>query len=148
MMEGEVILKKQKFLNALKKAEFDKIFDNRDVEEYNASIFEARQNIQNGQQGDIFIIFEDSLYSTCTITFAKLDNLNKKEQILELINELNDGNKFIKYKLNKDNEIEAVFAFIGNAEQLDAELFLELTIHTFKIMQENAFKKVMRILWS
>lgn len=49
---------------------------------------------------------------------------------------------------NHNQNIIAMFTLIAEAENFDANLFLELLIHTFKNIEDNAFKKIMRILWS
>lgn len=148
-MNQEVMQKKQKFDEFIKKIEINHIFESRDIIEHNVSIFETQQSIKGGQNAYFFIPFDDSIFNKCEIAFANLNNVNKKEQILELLNELNTENKYIKYILNPhNNDIISEFCLIGDANSFDAELFWNLIILAFQNIEDNIYKKIMRVIWS
>lgn len=138
-------IKANLFKQALNRVEFEDIFEEIDTGE--ATGFKAFQNIKNGRCM-ILVIVDDSVYSTASVTFGTLDNLARKERILDLFNDLNQSYKTMKFYINDNNELVAQIGYTGNSNNFDADTFLATVLNMFNDIENNVYAKVMRILWA
>lgn len=76
------------------------------IEDEELVIFKASQDMKNGR-AMLYILLDDSIYSTSYIHFASLDDVGKKEKVLRLFNELNHNYKAVTFFINEENVLIA-----------------------------------------
>lgn len=142
---SEYKIKRDLFFNELRRMGFENTFE--EVQLDNAVGFRAIQDMKNGRCV-IGIVIDDSIFSTITITFASLDNVVKREKMLDLLNELNQSYKTTKFYINDENQISAQMSYISLSENFNAEVFMASVLNMYRDIEENEYAKVMRVMWS
>lgn len=126
-------------------ADLSKSFERIDLE--NSVGFISDQNMSSGRCR-VLIITDESIFTTVVYEFATLDNIRKKESILDYCNELNHTYKDMKFYLDESNKLVGQFAYLANPEHFDEELLIALLFNRFQMISDEIYSKVMRILWS
>lgn len=140
----EVEEKKKKVYAALREAEIENMFTER--KDGNLIVFTGVEKLHQGHC-DLFLMIDDSMFSSITIIFAELPNLNKKEKVLELINELNLGYKANQFFLSDENSIGVKVPVISTFENFDANIFMPILFDLFRLVKDDVYPKFMRIIW-
>lgn len=141
----EFEIKRDLFLQELKRTEFDEVFERIDSE--GATIFRALQDIKNGRCV-VLVVIDDSIYNTVTYTFAKLEDEDKKTEMLKLLNQLNQTYKALHFFIDDENQIVATFSYTSIAEGFNGDILLTMTVNLFKLIEKDEYSKIMKVMWS
>lgn len=133
------------FKQTLKEVDLDNTFEEIDGDKIVA--FQAFQTMKSGRCM-ILVILDESVYSTASITFGTLDNLGRKEKVMELFNDLNQDYKLTKFYINEKNELVGQIGYIADGDEFNVNLFLSIIIQMYKDIEDNIYSKVMRIIWA
>lgn len=141
-MDRELYVKKVKLEKELNKRDVDYI-----LEEQEGRILYRIHYTLYGQDIQTILRLEEDKINDCRICFGELEDRNKKEQILELINELNETYRNVKYRLS-ENYLLNQFIYISTADSFDAELFVDIVFVELSSLYDRELKKFMKIIWS
>ena len=137
--------KKNKTLKALKDYELDRVFQiTNETEEF--ILFQSEQNGANGKY-IISLQLDDRPFNGIYYYIAKLNNLGKKENMLELLNSFNEENLLLKFFLNEDNVIMAQAMYIATDDNFNAHEYISLVSPAFRTIEDNFYSKIMRVIW-
>lgn len=137
--------KRDLFLKELEDSKINNTFEKVDINE--AVGFRAIQNMSNGICS-IVVVLDNSAYNLVGYTFGKIENLDKKENILNLLNGLNQEYKILKFYVDDDNKIVAQFAYTSIADDFNAKLLLKIIATSLRNIEDNEYPKIMKIMWS
>lgn len=142
-MNNELYTKKAKVESELNKENINyTITEDKDEINYEIEYTIAGQSILT------VLRIDEGLLNDCHIYFGELEDNNKKEQILELMNNLNDYYRNSKFYLSSDNLLVEQFVYVSNANSFNAELFIEVVFRELVNLQEKDLKQFMKIIWS
>lgn len=118
------------------------------VEEVNGddfTLFIMDANIPSGPNSGVVSFFQESFIQISSNNYVKLDDLSKKEEILEKINDANLKNPLVKFSLDEDGSIHVNY-FLNIGAGFKPEIVM-----THMILIEEAMKKefgaFMKIIW-
>lgn len=120
---NELQVKKNLLEEALKKKSMDDKFTI--VENNNLVLFRSFQDIY-GSTCLAAIILSNSAYTMINIFFGKLESEEKRNQILELINNLNTTYSANKFILSESDELVLQVPYVSLAENFDGEIVIDL----------------------
>lgn len=141
----EFEIKRDLFLTELKRTEFDQVFERIDSE--GATIFRALQEIKNGRCV-VIVVIDDSVYNTVTYTFAHMDDDSKKADMLKLLNQLNQTYKALHFFIDDENQIVGTFSYTSVAEGFNGDILLTMVVNLFKLIENEEYAKIMKVIWS
>lgn len=121
---NELQIKKELMIGALDELNLIDLFEIDTLESGKTIVFKSIHNLEKSK-GIVFLTINETVYSTATIYFYTLNNISKKEKVLNLINDLNIKYKNSKYFINNENEIGVDVVYIATAKNFDAELFIK-----------------------
>lgn len=133
------------FKRALDNADMGSAFERLDTD--NAICYRAFQNMSNGNCV-ILIFFDQSVFNVVSFSFAKMENIGRKEKVLALLNDLNGGYKDLKFYIDEENRIVCQFSYTSLMESFDGEMLLTMIVNSFKEIEENCYPKIMRVIWA
>lgn len=139
--------KKRRVINALNNYKLGEIFKITAEDDEMGVLFQAQQNIANSSC-IISIELRNNDVSIVYFALGKLNNLVKKESMLELLNEFNKESSILKFYLDDDNAIIAMLDYIDNQEEFDANNLISFLGIAFNLIQEKYFSKIMRVMWA
>ena len=142
---SEYEIKRDLFLETLRQEGFQDAFEEVTLDSLVG--FRSFQDMNNGRCM-IAIMLDDSMYSTISIIFGSLDNVGKKEKILDLFNDLNQSYKSSKFYLNDNNEFVAQTGYTATSKEFNGELLLTSVLSLYRDIEDKEYAKVMRVLWS
>jgi len=90
---------------------------------------------------------EDSNWTLIRYYIAECHNPIKKEQMLDLLNELNKIRR-TKYFIDKNNQIVSELHYLATDDYFDAGQVIHAAIMFLKGIEEKDYPKIMRVLWS
>lgn len=142
-MNNELYTKKAKVESELNKENINyTITEDKDEINYEIEYTIAGQSILT------VLRIDEGLLNDCHIYFGELEDNNKKEQILELMNNLNDYYRNSKFYLSSNNLLVEQFVYVSNANSFNAELFIEVVFRELVNLQEKDLKQFMKIIWA
>lgn len=144
-MSKEIEHKSNRFLNALREVNLHNIFEVIKGEE--GHVFRAVQDMSNGRCA-IFVFIDDSPYTTIEYAFAKLENVGRKEKVLNLLNDINMNYKALTFFVSDDNNISSRLCYIADNDKFDPSLLVMIMHQTFLNIQDAEYSKIMRVIWS
>ncbi|MGN1032138.1 MAG: hypothetical protein ACI4PU_01640 [Intestinibacter sp.] len=92
------------------------------------------------------IIMDESAYTTITIFFGKLADESKKNEIVNLINELNSVHIVEKFVLNKNNEFLVQIPYIALSQDFNGDVAIDLLRELYRMLTKNAYSRFEEIL--
>lgn len=122
-------IKKNKILNILRLSNLNDTFEI--YEESGYALFTSIQNLTEEANCVVSIVIDETIYSIISITFLELRDLNKKLEILELINKKNLKYKAYRFFLDDNNQIGVQMTFISRDEDFNSNLILESMLNLF-----------------
>ena len=140
---NELQLKKNLLEEALKKKSMDDKFTI--VENNNLVLFRSFQDIY-GSTCLAAIILSNSAYTMINIFFGKLEVEEKRNQILELINNLNTTYSADKFILSDSDELVLQVPYVSLAENFDGEIVIDLLRELLFILLKKEYIKFQEIL--
>ena len=140
---NELQVKKNLLEEALKKKSMDDKFTI--VENNNLVLFRSFQDIY-GSTCLAAIILSNSAYTMINIFFGKLEAEEKRNQILELINNLNTTYSADKFILSESDELVLQVPYVSLAEKFDGEIVIDLLRELLFILQKKEYIKFQEIL--
>lgn len=140
---NELQLKKNLLEEALKKKSMDDKFTI--VENNNLVLFRSLQDIY-GSTCLAAIILSNSAYTMINIFFGKLEVEEKRNQILELINNLNTTYSADKFILSESDELVLQVPYVSLAENFDGEIVIDLLRELLFILLKKEYIKFQEIL--
>ncbi len=140
---NELQLKKNLLEEALKKKSMDDKFTI--VENNNLVLFRSFQDIY-GSTCLAAIILSNSAYTMINIFFGKLEVEEKRNQILELINNLNTTYSADKFILSESDELVLQVPYVSLAENFDGEIVIDLLRELLFILLKKEYIKFQEIL--
>lgn len=131
--------------------EFDRrdlngIFKRNDYEDTQDVLFHGKQKMGNGIC-NIYIGLDDSIFNQAQYVITNLDNENKRNEILNLLNELNINYKTIHFYINKDNNIMGQILYASDNDDFNANLFCSMITNHYTLILENEFPEIMKVMW-
>ncbi|HBF7547353.1 TPA: hypothetical protein KRM61_000863 [Clostridioides difficile] len=117
------------------------------IEKEDTVLFTAVQDLHQSQC-TIILEIDNSIFSSMTIFFATLENLSKKEKILELVNDLNIRYRNSKYFISHNNEIGVQVTYTARANNFEVNDFFTMFHIMLRTLQDNDYSKFMRVIWS
>ncbi|EOU1985029.1 YbjN domain-containing protein [Clostridium perfringens] len=136
--------KKNQIIESLRKFELDGIFQLTD-ENNVAALFQARQTIGNGTC-IISLQVSERPFTPIYFCLGQLNNLGRKEAMLELLNDFNKDNLLIKFYLDNE-DIMAQVTYIATDEVFNSDEYVSLIGPSFSAISDNYYSKIMRIIW-
>ena len=105
-------------------------------------LFQAKQTLKNG---DCIISLSLNGGNLAPIYYCigRLDNLHKKNDLLNLINAFNEENLVLNFFLHEDNTIMARITYISNEKNFNAYDYISLIEVGFKSIEDNYYDKIM-----
>lgn len=140
---NELQVKKNLLEEALKKKSMDDKFTI--VENNNLVLFRSFQDIY-GSTCLAAIILSNSAYTMINIFFGKLESEEKRNQILELINNLNTTYSADKFILSESDELVLQVPYVSLAENFDGEMVIDLLRELLFILLKKEYIKFQEIL--
>lgn len=140
---NELQVKKNLLEEALKKKSMDDKFTI--VENNNLVLFRSFQDIY-GSTCLAAIILSNSAYTMINIFFGKLESEEKRNQILELINNLNTTYSADKFILSESDELVLQVPYVSLAENFDGEIVIDLLRELLFILLKKEYIKFQEIL--
>ncbi len=140
---NELQVKKNLLEEALKKKSMDDKFTI--VENNNLVLFRSFQDIY-GSTCLAAIILSNSAYTMINIFFGKLESEEKRNQILELINNLNTTYSANKFILSESDELVLQVPYVSLAENFDGEIVIDLLRELLFILLKKEYIKFQEIL--
>lgn len=141
----EIREKKQQVMQRLRELELDKIFEVTH-EETDAVLIQAEQNMGNGRCV-ISLQLDNRAFNCIYYSIGKLNNLSRKDAMLELFNGFNDDNVLLKFYLDKNNNIMAQVTYIATGDNFNATEYVNLIGPAFGNIENSYYGKIMRVLW-
>lgn len=92
------------------------------------------------------IILSESAYTMINIFFGKLESEEKRNQILELINNLNTTYSANKFILSESDELVLQVPYVSLAENFDGEIVIDLLRELLFILLKKEYIKFQEIL--
>lgn len=115
------------------------------VENNNLVLFRSFQDIY-GSTCLAAIILSNSAYTMINIFFGKLESEEKRNQILELINNLNTTYSANKFILSESDELVLQVPYVSLAENFDGEIVIDLLRELLFILLKKEYIKFQEIL--
>ena len=140
---NELQVKKNLLEEALKKKSMDDKFTI--VENNNLVLFRSFQDIY-ANNCLTAIILSESAYTMINIFFGKLESEEKRNQILELINNLNTTYSADKFILSESDELVLQVPYVSLAENFDGEIVIDLLRELLFILLKKEYIKFQEIL--
>ena len=131
-------------LKSLKRLDFHRLFELSEAD--GVDVFRLNYNT-NGVDITMIIALDDSNWSLIRYYIAECYNPIKKEQILDLLNELNKTRRS-KYFIDHENNIISEIQLPSADESFDADQLVHIAIIFLKEIEKNDYSKIMRVLWS
>lgn len=138
-------MKKDKLIKALKDVDLYRIFNV--SEENDFILFQTEQNIKN-DRCLISTALDDRIYNSIHYFLGHLGNPGKKQQMLDLMNDINKEGLMIKYYLDEGDAIMARITYMVPNEEFDANFFVNLITAGYNIIANNHYPQIMRLVWS
>lgn len=101
----------------------------------------------SGSTCEILILISDAYDVDVIYTFAELSNMEKQDDIIRLLNELNSTYK-LNYSLRDNGYIQATFEYISTVNDFNPELLLNYVLARYKNIKEETYAKVMKAMWN
>jgi len=96
---------------------------------------------------DMHFFFDEDNHSVCIRVFQLLRvPIDKKFQVMELINQLNSNYRWVKFYTNADDDVNVQTDAIINAEN-SGKITVELMARTYRVIDE-IYPKFMHAIWS
>lgn len=96
---------------------------------------------------DMHFFFDEDNHSVCIRVFELTRvPVDKKFQVMELINQLNAGYRWVKFFTNNEDNVNVQVDAVVNAEN-SGKITVELMARTFKIIDE-IYPRFMKAIWS
>lgn len=92
-----------------------------------------------------FIILNDSAFSSVMCRVGTLQNKEKRNEILELVNYLNFRYTAAKFTLDLENNLDFKIDFIGTDEEFNPEMVIQVTLNVLKMVEQD-FENIMKVL--
>ncbi|EIS9475090.1 hypothetical protein [Clostridioides difficile] len=135
----DLIIETLKDFNLIDSFKIDELKSSRTI------AFKAVHNLEKSK-GIVFLIINETVYSTASIYFATLENVSKKENVLDLINNLNLEYKDFKYFINRENEIGVQISYIADSKSFNAELFINIFQAMYQTLVDETYSKFIEII--
>lgn len=142
-------IKKEKFINSLKKVY---LYDSVEItdEDDGTFTFAIEQELGNGFS-IILMPINNTIFNCIYYDLGKLNDINKTEEILELFNTFNNESVMIKFTIDKYNyhyNLIAMITYIADDEEFNGDNFLRLVSEGFKLLRDDYYNKMMKVMWS
>lgn len=121
--------------------------------------YRAPQELENGKNVvscgingksshyDMHFFFDEDNHSVCVRVFELLRvPIDKKFQVMELINQLNTNYRWVKFFVNKEENVNVQMDAVISKET-SGKIVVELMSRAFKIIDE-VYPQFMRTIWS
>jgi len=138
-------IKAGKFEREVRDNNLEDVFRRVDID--SGTVFVAEQNMNNSLCR-ITILFDDSVFSVIHLRFARLDNVARKDKILNLFNDLHGTYKLYRFFVDNDNDICADLCYMSNGNDFNAAMFFALITTAFSQISEEVLPKVMRVMYA
>lgn len=142
-MSQEVYVKKEKLEQELKRRDIRYTIEEREDD----IVFYIEYTLYH-QNITVALIVDNTVYHDCYIYFGELEDGNKREQILNLMNELNSQYRIEKFVLLSANNLVLSCSYITEYKNFDAPLFIDYVFFNIFQLKDEHLKKFMKILWS
>lgn len=140
------LMKKNQVLNALEDLQLRELFDITN-ENSNGVLIQCEQAMGNGRCV-ISLELQDRVFNCIYFCIGKLNNIIKKDNMLELLNKFNEENVMLKFYLDDNNSIMAMVTYIAGDNTFNGNEYASLIVPAFKSIEEDYYSKIMRVLWS
>ena len=140
------LMKKKQVLNALENLQLRELFE---VTNENSSgvLIQCEQTMGSGRCV-ISLELEDRVFNCIYFCIGKLNNIIKKDNMLELLNKFNEENVMLKFYLDHNNSIMAMITYIAGDNTFNGDEYVSLIVRAFKCIEEDYYSKIMRVLWA
>lgn len=128
---------------ALRKNQMSQVFDV--ISNDKMAFFRSLQGYQKNKLL-LGIILDESAYTTITIFFGKVVDESKKDDVVNLINELNGIHNVEKFVLNKNNELVIQIPYISLSTDFNADVAIGLLRELYAVLTKTAYSKFEEIL--
>ena len=128
---------------SLRKSQMSQIFDV--VSNDKMVFFRSLQQYKNNKLL-LWIILDESAYTTITIFFGKVVDESKKDIIIKLINELNGLHNVEKFVLNRNDELLVQVPYVALSQDFNGDIALDLLKTLYHMLTNNAYDKFEDIL--
>lgn len=110
-------------------------------------VYTAYQDITNNL-AMLLVPINNSIHTIGQVVFGSLDDSSKKQRMIRLFNELNDKYNATKFYIDESNHLIAEIIYFCDKDAFNADLFFDIFIRTFVIIQSEGHAKVMEVLSS
>ena len=137
--------KKRQVLRALENADLRDIFS---VTQENSEgvLIQTEQNMAGGRCV-ISLELQDRPFHGIYYSLGTLNNLARKEAMIELLNGFNEENLLLKFYLDNRNSIMAQVMYIARDNYFNADEYVALISPAFNAIQDQFYSKIMRVMW-
>ena len=141
----DFMAKKEEVLLELRNAgladAFEVTFENDD-----SILIQTEQNIGNNSRCIISLALDNRIFNSIYFGLGKLTNINKKESMLDLLNNLNSRNVILKFYMTDDGNISGETVY--TAKEFKADEYVSLMIIAWQALTDEFYSKIMRVMWS
>ena len=138
-------LKKEELDLELGLQELDDVFEF--VEMETCGIYYGEQELGNSIC-NITITIDDTCATCIRYSVCKLENMDKRYDIIELLNAINVADALNKAYLDKENTIIIEFNYYSDEQYFNAETLVETLVGTYVLIKDIYYKKIMKIMWA
>lgn len=114
-------------------------------EEENSILLQSEQNMCNGNCL-ISLSLDDNVITPIYFCLGQLINKSRKDDMLNLLNSFNFNNLMLKFYLDDKDCIMVQVVYITS--NFNADEYVNLVVATFKIIQDEFYSKIMRVMWA
>ncbi|OON95003.1 MAG: hypothetical protein ATN32_07570 [Candidatus Epulonipiscium fishelsonii] len=107
----------------------------------NAVLFRSIYNVRENDKKQFVIIMNDSIYITMQSLILKEVPENKRQDIINLINQIQFEYPTVKYVVTPEGHLMTSIAFHGSDKTMDPATILMCTIEYFKVLQNNHYER-------
>lgn len=111
------------------------------------TVVDIRESLDGGIKARVGVIFhkEDTLVSIIGLDFMGSINQSKRNQLLDLVNELN--NSYTYYKFVIANDSIQIQSYIAVDDNYEPSTTMRIIFGMLDIMK-NEYSSIMRVMWS
>lgn len=140
------ITKKDQVLVALDDFGLGEVFSIRD-ENSEGVLIQCEQNMGNGKC-IISLQIENRVFNGIYYYLGKLNNIGKKDKMLELLNSFNEENLMLKFYLDEDSSIMGQVMYIASDDTFNANEYVSMIGSAYRTIEDNFYGKIMRVMWA
>ena len=137
--------KKQQVLNELSQRDLDGVFEVTGESE-DGVLLQAEQTMGNGRCV-ISLTLNDRPFNCIYYSLGKLNNLGRKDAMLDLLNSFNEGNLMLKFFINDSNNIMCLVTYIAIEDSFQAYEYVALISSAFNSIDDEFYSRIMRVMW-